>query len=135
MSSLTCVFCQASDESTQHMFVECPLIQRVWSQCLKWIGILFVQHKDLKHHFESFHLSFMTTKQNQVWRGIWAVVIRCIWEQRNSIIFKQKIADAEEIFLVVQLRSWLWLKHRAGPFNYAFSDWHLNPIIYIKSCC
>ena len=58
VSSLNCVLCQASEESTQHLFVECTLTQLVWSQCFKWIGILFIQHKDLKRHFESFHLSF-----------------------------------------------------------------------------
>jgi len=63
VTSLNCVLCQASEESAQHLFLECTFAQQVWSLCLKWIAILFVQHKDMKHHFERFHLTFMSFKQ------------------------------------------------------------------------
>jgi len=28
---------------------------------------MFVQHKDVKRHFENFYLMHMSSKQNQVW--------------------------------------------------------------------
>jgi len=49
------VLCQTKEESCQHLFIECKYAQLVWSLCLKWLGILFVQHNDLKNHFVSFH--------------------------------------------------------------------------------
>jgi len=42
------------------------------------------------------------------------LVVRVIWEQRNTIIFKQ--GKPEEIFLLAQLRACLWLKHRVQSF-------------------
>lgn len=96
-----------TEESAQHLFLECIVAQRVWSLCFRWLGILFVQNKDLKNHFENFHLVHMNTKQNMVWKGVWVAVVRGIWEQRNSIIFKQGKPDAEEVFHLAQLRSWL----------------------------
>jgi len=54
VSSLSCVMCQAVNESSQHHFVEYDVSQRVWVHCFKWIGILYVQHMDLKCHFEHF---------------------------------------------------------------------------------
>jgi len=69
VSTNICVLYQETEESTQHLFIECAFAQRVWCFCFRWIGILFVEHKALDFHFEHFHLSFLTVKQNQVWKG------------------------------------------------------------------
>lgn len=60
-------------------------------------------------------------------------MVRCIWDQRNQVIFRQGVVDVKEIFQMTQLKSWLWLKHRARSFDYSFFDWHLNPILCLKS--
>ena len=93
----------------------------------------FVQHNDLLIHFENFYLPQVSRKQNLLWKGVWATTVRCIWEQMNSIVFKQWVVDVEEIFQMVQLKSWLWLKHRGRSFSYSFVDWVLNPLICIRS--
>ena len=41
--------------------------------------------------------------------------------------------DVEEVFQQAQLKSWLWMKHKAHRFNYSFTDWILNPMLCIKS--
>lgn len=48
VNSTSCALCQAEDEIVQHLFIECPIGQRVWSLCFKWVGILFLQHKLLR---------------------------------------------------------------------------------------
>ena len=133
VSTNICVLCHEAEKSSQHLFIECAFAQRVWCLCFRWIDILFVQHKVVDCHFEHFHLPFFSTKQNQVWKGLWAAVVRSIWEQRNELIFKQGIPNVEEIFQKTQLKSWFWLKYRAQAFCYSFSDWILNPILCIKS--
>ena len=133
MLSNACGLCQSKEESCQHLFIECKVAQLVWSLCLKWLGIMLFQHNDPKIHFLSFHSAQASCKQNMVWKGIWAAVVRCIWDQRNSILFKQGVVDAEEILQLAQLKSWSWLKHRSNSFNYSFTDWTLNPILCIKS--
>ena len=57
-----------------------------------------------------------------VWKGMWVTVVRCIWEQRNLIIFKQGVVDEEEIFHLAQIKAWLWMKHGLRPFNYSLAD-------------
>ncbi|XP_068504282.1 uncharacterized protein [Phaseolus vulgaris] len=54
----------------------------------------------------------MGISPNKVWKGMWVTIVRCIWEQRNLVVFKQGVSDAEEIFHSAQLSSWLRLKHR-----------------------
>ena len=75
-SSSSCEMCRALEETSHHLFLECRFAQRVWSQCFRWIGILGAQHKDLKVHFENFHLVHMSCKQNLVWKGMWVAIVR-----------------------------------------------------------
>jgi len=132
LESVLCAMCQSEEESCQHLFLECKLAWSVWALCHRWIGILSVQHNDCLIHFESFHLSQCSNKQNLVWKGVWATTVRCIWEHRNLVVFNQGVVDAEEVFHNVQLKSWLWMKHKAHNFNYCFTDWVLNPMVCIS---
>ena len=128
VNSPLCVLCNQSVETVQHLFLDCTFAYCVWTSCSIWIGVLGAFNKDICNHFLNFHLSNLSEKQNQVWKGVWVAILRCIWEHRNKVIFRQGIPDHEEAFQAAQLMSWLWLKHRAGSFSYAFSDWILNPI-------
>jgi len=127
VNSPLCVLCNQSEEFSQHLFLDCVYARHVWFLCFTWIDILMVQNKDLRNHFENFHLVHMSDKHNQVWRGMWVAIVRSIWEQRNKVVFKQGVPDVKEIFQLTELLSWQWLKHRVRSFSYAFSDWHLNP--------
>jgi len=125
ISSL-CPLCNLSEESSQHLFLDCALAQQVWSRCYCWIGVLGVQNKDIRNHMLNFYLIHLSSKQNQVWIGLWATIIKCIWEQRNLIVFKDGVPDADEILQNAQVQSWLWIKHKATDFSYGLSDWILN---------
>jgi len=48
----------------------------------------YVQHNDLQYHFVNFHLEQVNNNQNLVWKGIWAVIVRCIWGKINHVITK-----------------------------------------------
>jgi len=111
-----------SEESSQHLFLNCVFAQRVWSRCYRWIGIFGAQNRGIKNHLENFHLIHLSNKQNQVWLGLWATTISCIWKQRNLVVFKEVVPDTDEVFQNAQLKSWLWLKHKVVDFSYAFSD-------------
>jgi len=133
VNTTTCGMCQAVDKSSQHLFIECKHAQSVWSTCFRWISILCVQYNYLKHHFENFHLVQMSNNQNLVWKVLWVVIVWCIWEQRNNVVFRQGIVDVEEIFQKAQLKSLLWLKHNVPSYNYSFVDSVLNPLPCIRS--
>lgn len=133
VNPLICMVCQQSNESSQHLFIESYCDQRVWALCFCWIGIEFVQHKDVQCQFVSFSLQHASVVQNLVWKRVWATVVWCIWEQRNHIIFRQGVVDVEEIFLMTQLKFWQWLKHKVGSFDYSFSNWNLYPFLCLKS--
>jgi len=133
LESTMCVLCHDKIESSQHLFMECDLAMQVWSLCHRWIDTLSVESNVLMCHFESFLLTQASNKQNSVWKGIWAAIVRSIWEHRNSVVFKQRIVDVEEVFQKAQLKSWLWMKHKVQRFDYFFVDWILNPMPCIES--
>ena len=132
--SKMCPLCQLQEETCQHLFMECSYAQKVWSLCMQWVDTSSAQQQNLKLHFQSFHLFQVGNKQNRIWKGVWVNIIRCLWDQRNLIIFQQGVVDAEEVFQRVQLKSWLWMKHKVRSFYYSFVDWVLNPIICLRSC-
>jgi len=107
LDTVVCAMCQSEEESCQHLFLKCKHALSVWALCYRWIGIMFVQHNDLLIHFESFHLIQSSNKQNLVWKGVWANIIWCMWEHRNSVVFNQSVVDTEEVFQNAQLKSWL----------------------------
>jgi len=133
LDTIVCAMCEIKEESCQHLFIECKVACYVWNLCLRWIGILYVPHNDVRNHFESFSLPQGSYKQNQIWKGVWATIVWCLWEHRNSIVFNQGVVDEEEVFQKAQLKSWLWLKHKGNKFDYSFSDWVLNPMVCISS--
>jgi len=98
VSDKNCVLCLDREESNQHLFLECKITYQVWNNCFRWFGILCVQDNDLKYHFENFHLVHMNTKQNMIWKGVWAAVVWSIWDHMNRVIFNQGKVDVEEIF-------------------------------------
>jgi len=120
LNTILCELCQAKEESCHHIFLECPFAMKVWTLCFKWIGISFVQHNVPLMHFENFCLPQVSNKQNLLWKGVWACVVRSIWEHRNSVVFKQGVVDAEETFLMAQLKSWQWLKHKGNRCSYSW---------------
>jgi len=83
LDTYVCALCELKEEFCQHLFLECKVASRVWDLCLRWIGILYVQHNDVRNHFESFMLTQGSNKQNQIWKGVWATIIRCLWNHRN----------------------------------------------------
>jgi len=123
VNSALCVLCNMAEETTPHLFLDCIFAHRVWILCCRWIGILRTHNKDIGSHFENFHFVPMSEKQNQVWKRVWAAIVRCIWEHKNNVVFRQGSLILRKSF---KLLSWLWLKHRKGSFSYSFTDWHLN---------
>jgi len=76
MNSILRALCQTKNESCQHLFLECRYAMSVWSMCYRWMGILSVQHNDLKTHFESFQFFQVSYNQNLVWKGVWTTIVR-----------------------------------------------------------
>jgi len=77
----------------------------------------------MKEHLEQFHCTWFSKKGNKLWKGVWVSIIWCIWKHRNGILFNQAKMDTSEIFSLVQVQSWTWLKNKVLRVYFSFSDW------------
>jgi len=130
MGDTLCVSCGREEETTSHILVSCKESNKVWNMCLSWMGISSVNHNELICHFEQFSCICLNQEGNRLWKSLW--VVWCIWKHRNRVIFNQVKVDAEEIFIMAQVQSWVWMKHKERKVNFSFSDWILSPLTSIN---
>ncbi|XP_068466471.1 uncharacterized protein [Phaseolus vulgaris] len=57
-------------------------------------------------NFSQFRMSSAPTLMDEVWEGIWIVVVNEVWRHRNRVIFKGGGVDVLEAFTLVQLKTW-----------------------------
>jgi len=91
-----------------------------------------VYHIDPKSNFDQFRISMSSDSVNDVWSTIWVRVVTEIWNHKIFIIFKRGVADASEVFALVQVKVWFWIlvKNRSALFS--FSNWCLEPIVCMR---
>ena len=127
-----CVLCGREEDSTSHILVTCDVSTKVWNMCFNWTGISSVDHNDLIHHFEQFSCMCFNQEGDGLWKSLWVSVVWCILKHRNKVIFNQTKIDAEEIFTMAQLQTWVWMKHKERKVKFSFSDWILSPLTCIN---
>jgi len=128
IESLRCVLCGKEEESCSHLFFGCSFAWRVWSLCYRWLGVLFVSHIEPRSNFDQFRLNIPSESIRIVWNTIWVGVVSEIWSHRNRIIFKGGVADASEVFALVQVKVWHWVSTKSRCVSSSFSDWCLEPM-------
>lgn len=107
MGDTLCVLCGNEEETTSHILVLCEESIKVWNMCLSWLGISSVNHNELICHFEQFSCLCLNKEGNRLWKSMWVSVVWCIWKHINRVIFNQGKVDAEKIFTLAQVQSWV----------------------------
>ena len=102
------------------------------SLCFKWHGVSFVFHIDPKSNFHQFRLSRSSDSVNVVWSIIWVGVVSELWKHRNFIIFKRGMADASEVFDLMQVKVWSWISVRICSALFSYSNWCLEPLVRMR---
>jgi len=66
LETYVCPLCKRVEETAQHLFINCVVVQEVWDAYERWIGIMSVRHESVLPHYHHFHLPMLTTKGNQL---------------------------------------------------------------------
>jgi len=128
-----CPLCLDGDESTDHLFNTCRVVQQVWDQCDRWIGKVGVRDQATLVNFQSFCLLGHKQSVNRALKGVWVVIVSKVWSHRNKVAFKGGVADADEIFSLALLKSWLWAKYKMKRTSFSYSNWILYPVLCLQS--
>jgi len=115
-----------------HILLSCRESSKVWNMCFSWMGISSVNHNELYHHFEQFSSICFNKEGNRLWKSLWVSIVWSIWKHRNRVTFNQAKVDAEEIFTMAQIQSWVWMKHKDKKVTFSFSDRILSPLTCVN---
>jgi len=121
-----CVLCQNQKDSISHILCTCEKVTKIWNLRDVWAGVQSVHHSRPKEHFLSFEIPSLNVKCNSVWKSVWMSLVWIIWKARNNVIFRNKLSDAEEVFVTAQIKSLNWVNRKYRRTSFSYSDWCLN---------
>ncbi|GJU37692.1 putative RNA-directed DNA polymerase, eukaryota, reverse transcriptase zinc-binding domain protein [Tanacetum coccineum] len=133
LHSTRCPVYDGAIETSQHLFVECPIVAHIWDSIMGWWGL--PDHpKDL---FNLITWSDTINLDNKIKACLDVVIqttIWVIWNYRNRICFDLKPPRKDTLMEEIKVSSQTWILHRNKRFKPNWDDWVLNPIYSCNSC-
>lgn len=127
-----CAFSCMQVEDSHHLFLNCELLRGVCEKILAWIGIEPLVGSNCCNQFTDMVKIMRKHCSPRRAAVIWLGICRCIWKQRNIIIFYNGVGDTEEIVHNAKMFSWWWLvignKHKVSC---NFYEWNHNPLDFM----
>jgi len=69
---------------------------------------------------------------NDILGAIWVGVVCEIWKHMNNVIFKRGVADASELFAMVQVNVWSLISSKSCFGLFSFSSWCLDHLACMR---
>ncbi|XP_060178348.1 uncharacterized protein LOC132608330 [Lycium barbarum] len=99
----TCPICEATEESIQHLFFECPTSSYIWCKILKWQG--YTRQAMSWHNELQWAVNFAANKGSkaEVYRMALAATVYYIWQLRNNKVFQNPSRTGDQVVrLIIQ---------------------------------
>jgi len=77
-----------------------------------------------------FYLANVNGPQLRVWESVWIALVGEIWKHKNRRVFRNERADYLEIFVVIQRKTWVWIKEKFVEFSH--SEWCMELLECMK---
>jgi hypothetical protein len=105
-----CVNGCGTEETTQHVFLFCPVFAPLWGLIQSWVGISSVDPVSIQDHFVQFTYSVGGSRaRHSFLQLLWLFSIWVVWHERNSRIFKAKESTVFQMLEKVKVHSLWWL--------------------------
>lgn len=116
-----------AEETPIHLFSKCRFATSVWFKVQVWLGFKMVFAEDMENLLLNF-ASAIPHKGKEIWLTTWHGLIWFIWKARDEVIFKGTISTPSEIFELIKINMWYWMKSRNKLFSTSvLMDWELCP--------
>ena len=118
-----CVMCKNDNESADHLFLHCPLAQRVWSYVLQKFKVSWVLPQGVNQLIEADFMMHRDKKTNLLWSLVIHAVLWSLWKERNLRIFEEKEGSLANIIEAVYYWVALWASVHKELSQFPFKDW------------
>jgi hypothetical protein len=126
--NLSCTFCGFTMETTNHLFLHCPFVTKLWYAVMRWIDVVLISPPNL----EISLAMFAGCARNKVTREglilVWNTVMWVVWKSRNAWIFNNKTTTVEDMMEQIQLSSWRWFLNRKAKGPCLLYEWKWSPL-------
>lgn len=120
-----CECCGEMDESSHHIFLECPAVQTLWHKIIQWCGISWPPPRSICDHFTSFSEALGGGKLKYILGGLQICVVWVIWKWRNSVKFKHTEWNFRHMEEEIKCRFWSQCLARGeAESNCSFEVWN-----------
>ncbi|OIT31944.1 hypothetical protein A4A49_63671, partial [Nicotiana attenuata] len=102
--SLECVFCENNMETFDHLYFAYPKTNKLWDKVLKWLGIA---RQIGSWQNELSWMSSLAERKNckaVMTTTVFAMVVYCIWPERNSIRFNKGRYNVDNLCKEIAIR-------------------------------
>ncbi|XP_058749960.1 uncharacterized protein LOC131622973 [Vicia villosa] len=132
-SDCCCVFCSSAEEDSNHLFVGCPVLEKVWEKIGVWIGTsISLSNLELRNYLAFFDKIKVLDERLTV-GIIWMAVVWNFWIMRNAIVFRGCTFSFDECVSAIVLSSWKWFRAVNISSVYCnFHVWNILPLNCIK---
>jgi len=90
--------CKKEVETIQHLIITSGVARRLWIKCDNCIRITSMRSNVIVNHFCNFSILGTSNKADRIWKGMWLVFAKEIWNHINRIVFNSGQVDEVEIF-------------------------------------
>jgi hypothetical protein len=104
-----CALCERNLETAVHLFIGCPFSWEIWCLVSTWSRCrnLHPAQWTSEHDMEDWFYS-MTTKGTEMAHTTSIQTLRCIWKQRNAMIFRDSRRPAQAVFAEIRDECLTW---------------------------
>jgi hypothetical protein len=113
-----CVFCNLTEEDTQHLFIGCVVVNIIWNSVLKWAGfdqVVQISSQNLRTWWKQA-LKNMQNAGKKKLNSIIMLVSWLIWRERNNRVFKNSYKPIPQLIDQIQSEARMWSIASKGRF-------------------
>ncbi|XP_058774314.1 uncharacterized protein LOC131648585 [Vicia villosa] len=133
-TTTTCCFCGDSDESIEHLFLNCVVATMVWKDMADWIGWKAEKFSTMKESFMRWYGYCKYKKMRHRREGVlWMATCWNIWLVRNGIVFRNDTWNINDIVWNTKILAWKWLVIGKISFtNCNFYNFCKDPLLFMS---
>lgn len=101
----SCQMCLGEVETTEHIFLHCPISWKLWNEMMQTEGLSWVMPSSLSTLAREWN-SLAIASDKQIWSLIPYALVWSIWMERNQVIFKGKSFSSLDVWDMHTMRLW-----------------------------